>query len=122
MPDNRAAWTEVFVLFPNFTVLHDFVRFYLALEASSCELERNLSRVRRLLDSHGATPQNSEDLETSLEIMLFGPSSEEDLFSKVSSPNLDLQISKKIKALCPRSFGFGCPKTNFNFSSFILDF
>ena len=98
--DNRRAWQE-FLQGPNFgaNVLAVLIKFYLSLEASSCELERNLSRVRKLLDNHGGVAGDAKDLECALELMLDGPRTEAELFSKSEPLSLlsePLQISKKI--------------------------
>ena len=77
--------------------------FYLALEVSSCTLERNFSELRRFVDTHcGASQADSNDIEAALELRLDGPQVEEEVCLRkcastgTESPGL-LRLSKKVQ-------------------------
>ena len=87
----------------NCTVLNMLLSFYLALEVSSCTLERNFSELRRFVDTHyGSSQADSHDIEAALELRLDGPQVEEEVCLRkcasqgTESPGL-LRLSKKVQ-------------------------
>lgn len=88
--DNRELWAEIYSC-DGWTRLKTLVSFYLSIDAGTCELERNLGKLKHLSDTHST--ESVSDLQRALEILLDGPVAEELFERKLpSSPSsIDLR-------------------------------
>lgn len=95
--DNRQVWTKSlssdFQAKANdagtFHILPQLVTLYLSIEASSCQVERDLGLVKCVADSQcGQNQSDARLVEACVELMRDGPQSEKELFARPLQPSL----------------------------------
>ena len=95
-PDNRELWVKSLSSdfqatanqSGNFCVLPKLVTFYLSIEASSCQVERDLGLVKCVADSQcGKNQCSSQLIEACVELIRDGPQSESELFTRLAGPS-----------------------------------